>query len=142
MTLNRYPKSQLRESTNKFELNSGTAFCPKLKYLSQTLIQHLWQQNCFGTVEDKTIEREEDVRRYVGGMTLLTDLCPAMRTDPLALIRGVSEFVTVIYDPAVTFLFPDEKVEAYRISVVHLNPIQKGTGVHSIVANGMYSVKR
>ena len=49
-------------------------------------------------------------------LPLLTDLSLAMRIDPLALIRGVTEFVTVIYGPAVTFAFPDVKVEAYRRS--------------------------
>ena len=44
-----------------------------------------------------------------------------MRNDPLALIRGTTEFVTVIYSSAVTFAFPDVKVEAYRRSVLHLN---------------------
>ena len=29
----------------------------------------------------------------------------------------------MIYGPAVTFAFPDVKVEAYRRSVLHLNPI-------------------
>ena len=52
------------------------------------------------------------MRRHVGGMPLLTDLCVGMRTDPLALIRGATEFVTVIYGPAVTFAFPDVRVEA------------------------------
>ena len=52
---------------------------------------------------------------------LLTDLSLAMRTDPSALITGTTEFVTVIYGPAVTFRFPDVKVEAYRRSVLHLN---------------------
>ena len=56
-------------------------------------------------------------------MPLLTDLSLAMRTEPLALIRGATEFVTVIYGPAVTFLSPDVKVEAYRRSVLHLNLI-------------------
>ena len=46
-----------------------------------------------------------------------------MRTDPLALIRGATEFVTVIYGPAITFAFRDVKVEAYRRSVLHLNLI-------------------
>ena len=63
------------------------------------------------------------MRRYVGGMPLLTDLCLDMRTDPLALIRGVSDFMTVIYGPSVTFAFPDAKVETYRMSVLHLNLI-------------------
>ena len=63
------------------------------------------------------------MRRHAGGMSLLTDLSLAMRTDPLALIRGSTEFVTVIYGPAVTFAFPEVMVEAYRRSVSHLNLI-------------------
>ena len=59
-----------------------------------------------------TMEKEEDVRRYAGGMPLLTNLSLAMRRDPLALVRGVSEFVTTIYGPAVTLAFPDKKVVA------------------------------
>ena len=86
------------------------------------------QQNRFGTGEDQTIEREEDVRRHVGGMPLLTDLSLAMRTDHSALIRGAREFVTVIYGPAVTFAFPDVKVEAYSRSVLHLNLISAVDG--------------
>ena len=100
----------------------------KIRDLRHTLIQYLLQQNRFGTGEDETIEREEDVRRHVGGMPLLTDLSLAMRIDPLALIRGVTEFVTVIYGPAVTFAFPDVKVEAYRRSVLHLNLISAVDG--------------
>ena len=46
-----------------------------------------------------------------------------MRTDPLALIRGATEFVSVIYGPLVTFAFPDVKVEAYRRSVLHMDLI-------------------
>ena len=56
------------------------------------------------------------MRPHAGGMPLLTDLSLAMRSDPLALIRAATEFVTVIYGPAVTFAFPDSKVEAYRRS--------------------------
>ena len=56
-------------------------------------------------------------------MPLLTDLSLAMKTDPLAKIRGATEFVTVIYSPATTFAFPDVKVEAYRGAVLHLNLI-------------------
>ena len=50
---------------------------------------------------------------------LLTDLVLALRTDPLALIRGTTEFVTTIYGLAVTFAFPDvnRRSEAYRMSV-------------------------
>ena len=36
----------------------------KIRDLRHTLIQYLLQQNRFGTGEDETIEREEDVRRH------------------------------------------------------------------------------
>ena len=68
------------------------------------------------------------MRRHIEGMPLLTDLSSAIRPDPLALIRGATEFVTVIYGPAVTFAFPDVKVEAYRRSVLHLNLISAVDG--------------
>ena len=64
------------------------------------------------------------MRRHFGGMLLLTDLSFAR----LALIRGATEFLTVIYGPAVTFAFPDAKVEAYRGSVLHLNHISAVNG--------------
>ena len=51
-----------------------------------------------------------------------------MRTDPLALIRGATEFVTVKYGPAVTFAFLDVEVEAYRRSVLHMNLISAVDG--------------
>ena len=51
-----------------------------------------------------------------------------MRSDSLALIRGATEFVTVIYGPSVTFAFPDVKVDAYRRSVLHLNLISAVDG--------------
>ena len=51
-----------------------------------------------------------------------------MKTDPFLLIRGATEFVTVIYGPAVTFAFPDVQVEAYRRSVLHLNLISAVDG--------------
>ena len=110
-----------RERVRNLDVKKSTDSWNKIKDLRHTLIQYLLQQNRFGTGEDETIEREEDVRRHVGGMPLLTDLSLAMRTDLLALIRGVTEFVTVVYGPAVTFAFPDVKVEAYRRSVLHLN---------------------
>ena len=71
---------------------------------------------------------EEHLRRHAGGIPLLTDLSLAMRTDSLALIREATELVTDIYGPAVTFAFPDVKVEAYRRSVLHLNLISAVDG--------------
>ena len=48
------------------------------------------------------------------GMPILTDLCLAMVSDPLGMIRGLGELVTCIYGPAVTYAFPDPLVAAYR----------------------------
>ena len=127
MKLARCPE-QMKERVRNLDMKKSTDSWNKIRDLRHTLIQYLLQQNRFGTGEDETIEREEDVRRHVGGMPLLTDLSLAMRTDPLALIRGVTEFVTVIYGPAVTFAFPDVKVEAYRRSVLHLNLISAVDG--------------
>ena len=127
MNLTRYPE-QMRENVRRFDVRKATDSWNKIRDLRHTLIQYLLQHNRFGTGEDEAIEREEDVRRHVGGMPLLTDLSLAMRTDPLALIRGATEFVTVIYGPAVTFAFPDVKVEAYRRSALHLNLISAVDG--------------
>ena len=127
MKLTRCPE-QMRERVRNLDMKKSRNSWNKIRDLRHTLIQYLLQQNRFGTGEDETIEREEDVRRHVGGMPLLTDLSLAMRTDPLALIRGVTEFVTLIYGPAVTFAFPDVKVEAYRMSVLHLNLISAVDG--------------
>ena len=126
MKLARCPE-QMRERVRNLDMKKSTDSWNKIKDLRHTLIQYLLQQNRFGTGEDETTEREEDVRRHVGGMPLLT-LSLAMRTDPLALIIGVTEFVTVIYGPAVTFGFPDVKVEAYRRSLLHLNLISAVDG--------------
>ena len=91
MKLTRYPE-QMRENVKKFDMKKATDSWNKIRDLRHTLIQYLLHQNRFGTGEDETIEREEDVRRHFGGMPLLTDLSLAMRTDPLALIRGATEF--------------------------------------------------
>ena len=122
MNLTLYPE-QIKENVKKFDMKRSTDSWTKVRKLRHTLIQYLLQQNRFGVGEDRKIGKEEDVRRHAGGMSLLTNLSSAMRTDPLALIRGTTEFVTVIYGPAATFAFPDVKVEAYRRSVQQLNLI-------------------
>ena len=127
MNLTRYPE-QMRENVRRFDVKQPTDSWTKIRDLRHTPIQYLLQQNRFGTGEDETIQKEEEVRRHAGGMPLLTDLSLAMRTDPLALIRGATEFVTVIYGPAVTLAIPDVKVEAYRRSVLHLNLISAVDG--------------
>ena len=118
MNLTRHPE-QMTGNVKKFDMKKSMDSWTKVSDLRHVLIQYLLQQNRFG--EDKTIEKEKDVRRHAGGMPLLTDLSLAMRTHPLALIRGTTEFVTVIYGPAVTFAIPDVNVEAYRRSVLPLN---------------------
>ena len=54
-------------------------------------------------------------------MPLLTDLAVMMRIDPLALIHGLREFVTVVYGPVISFAFPVVQVKAYRNSVLYVN---------------------
>ena len=135
MNLTRYPE-QMRENVRRFDVKRLTYSWTKIRDLRHTLIQYLLQQNRFGTGEDETIQKEEDVRRHAGGMPLLTDLSLAMSTDLLLLIRGATEFVTVIYGPAVTFAFPDVKVEAYRWSVLHFNLI---SAVDRSALNGVNS---
>ena len=54
-------------------------------------------------------------------MPLLTSLALMMYFDPLALILEMGEFVTVIYGPRVTHVFPDMQVKAFRHSVLYVN---------------------
>ena len=65
----------------------------------------------------------EELKEANGGIPILTELCLAMRSDPLGMIRGLGEVVTCIYGPAVTYAFPDLLVVAYQHSVVHVNQI-------------------
>ena len=44
-----------------------------------------------------------------------------MRIDPLTLIHRSREFVTVVYGPVMSFVFPDVQVKAYRNSVLYVN---------------------
>ena len=127
MNLTGYPE-QMRENVRKFDVKRSTESWNEIRDLRHTLIQYLLQQNCFGTGEDEPIQREEGVGRHAGGMLLLIDLSLVKTTDPLALIRGATEFLTVIYGPPVTFAFPDDKVEAYRRSLLHLNLISAVDG--------------
>ena len=127
MNLTRYPE-QMREGMRKIDMKRSTGSWTKLRDLRHTLTQYLLQQNRFATGEYETTVNEEHLRRHAGGMPLLTDLSLAMNTEPLALIRGATEFVSVIYGPAVSFAFPDVKVEAYRRSVLHLNLISAVDG--------------
>ena len=111
MNLTRYME-QMRENERRFDVKQPTDSWSKIRDLRHTLIQYLLQQNRFGIVEDETIQKEKDVRLHAGGLPLLTDL----------------SLVSVIYGPAVTFAFPDVKVEAYRRSVLYLNLISAVDG--------------
>ena len=91
--------------------------------LKTLLVQYLLMQNGHLTGEEKSPKTREEWRRVNGGMPLLTDLCLAMRSDPMGMIRGLGEVVTCIYGPAVTFAFPDPLVTAYRYSVTHMSLI-------------------
>ena len=59
-------------------------------------------------------EKSQDERIVEGcewrHTSLLTDLCLAMRSDPLGMIKGLGEVVTCIYRPAVTYAFPDPHI--------------------------------
>ena len=91
--------------------------------LKTLLVQYLMMQNRHMTGEEKNPKTREESRKMNGGMPLLTDLCLAMRSDPMGIIRGLEEVVTCIYGPAVTYAFPDPLVTAYRYSVTHLSLI-------------------
>ena len=91
--------------------------------LKTLLIQYLLMQNRHLTGEEKSPKTREEWRKVNGGMPLLTDLCLAMRSDPMGMIRGLGEVVTCIYGPAFTFAFPDPLVKAYRHSVTHVSLI-------------------
>ena len=80
-------------------------------------------QNRHMTAEEKNPKTKDEWRKVNAGMPLLTDLCLAMRSDPMWIIRGLEEVVTCIYGPAVTYAFPDPLVAAYRNSVVHVSLI-------------------
>ena len=62
MNLTRYPE-QTRENVRKFDVKRSIDSWTKIKVQRHTLIQYLLQQNRFGTGEDETLEKEEDVRR-------------------------------------------------------------------------------
>ena len=91
--------------------------------LMTLLVEYLLMMNRHMTGEEKNPKTKDEWRKVNGGMPLLTDLCLAMRSDPMGIIRGLEEVVTCIYGPAVTYAFPDPLVTAYRNSVTHLSLI-------------------
>ena len=84
--------------------------------LNTLLAEYLLMQNCYLTGEERNPKTREELREANGGIPLLNDLCLAMRSDPLGMIRGLGEVVTCVYGPAVTYAFSDPLVVAYRHS--------------------------
>ena len=94
-------------------------------------------QNMHLTGEERSAKTREEVREANGGIPLLTDLCLAMRSDPVGMIRGLGEVATCVYGPSVTCAFPDPLVAAYPYSVVHVSLISilDGTALRKRRAN-------
>ena len=91
--------------------------------LKTLLVEYLLMQNRYLIGEERNPKTREEWKEENSGIPLLTDLCLAMRSDPLGVIRGLGEVVTCIYGPAMTYAFPDPLVAAYRNSVVHVSLI-------------------
>ena len=53
-------------------------------------------QNSHLAGEERSAKTREEVREANGGIPLLTDLCLAMRSDPVGMIRGLGEVVTCV----------------------------------------------
>ena len=119
LVLLRYPE-QLQGTSREFNAQLETVSLRKMKDWRTLLLQYLLQQNRSVTGEDKVATDAGECKQYCG-MPLLTDLAVMMRIDPLALIHGLLEFVTVVYGLVMSFAFPDVQVKAYRNSVLHVN---------------------
>ena len=119
LVLLRYPE-QLQGPSREFNAQLETASLKKMKDWRTLLLQYLLQQNRSVTGEDKVATNASECKQYCG-MPLLTDLAVMMRVDPLALVHGLREFVTVVYGPVMSFAFPDVQVKAYRNSVLYVN---------------------
>ena len=115
----RYPE-QLQGTSREFNAQLETASYQKMKDWRPLLIQHLLQQNRSFTVEDKVATGSSECKQHCG-MPSLTDLAVMMQVDPLALVLRLREFVTVVYGPVMSHVFPDVQVKAYRNSVLYVN---------------------
>ena len=62
--------------------------------LKTLLVQYLMMQNRHMAGEENNPKMREEWKKMNGGMPLLTDLCLAMRSDPMGVIRGLEEVVT------------------------------------------------
>ena len=64
--------------------------------LKTLLVEYLLMQNWHMTGDEKNPKTRDEWKEVNGGIPLLTDLCLAMRSDPVAIIRGLEEVVTCI----------------------------------------------
>ena len=71
--------------------------------LKTLLVEYLLIQNWYSTGEERNPKNREEMREANGGIPLLSELCLAMRSDPLGIIRVLGEVVTCVYGPAVTY---------------------------------------
>ena len=117
----RYPE-QLQGAIREFNAKMETASYRKMKDWRILLLQYLLQQNRSVTGEDKVATGVSESKQYCG-LPSLTDLAVMMRIDPLALVHGLREFVTVVYGPVISYVFPDMQVKSYRNSVLCVNLI-------------------
>ena len=114
LVLLRYPE-QLQGPSREFNAQLETTSLRKMKDWRTLLLQYLLQQNRSVTGEDKVAKDAGECKQYCG-MPLLTDLAVMMRIDPLALIHGLREFVTVVYGPVMSFAFPDVQVKEFCVA--------------------------
>ena len=114
-----YPE-KLQGASRELNAQLETASFRKMKDWRILLLQYLLQQNRSFTGEDEVAMGASECKQYCC-MPLPTDLAVMMRIDPLALVQGLREFVTVMYGPVVSFVFPDVLVKAYRNSVLYVN---------------------
>ena len=91
--------------------------------LKTLLVEYLLMQNRHMNGEEKNPKTRDERKEANGGIPLLTDICLAMRSEPVEVIRGIEEVVTCVYGPAVTYAFPDPLMAAYRNSVVKVSLI-------------------
>ena len=105
LVLLRYPEL-LQGTSREFNAQLETASLRKMKDWRTLLLQYRLQQNRSVTGEDKVATDAGECKQYCG-MPFLTELAVMMRIDPLALIHGLREIVTVVYGPLMSFVFPD-----------------------------------
>ena len=80
-----------------------------MRDLRHVLFHYRLHENRFGSGEDDTVKKDEDMRRNFSSLPLLIDFFLAMRSDPLLPRREISEFLTVVDGRAASFAFPCSK---------------------------------